>query len=525
MKTSLVIIGLLVTALYGCNQRDKTTNRLLGPGRLASQVFQIDNSKDTILHTKKGAIIRIPRGVLSSVNKTVQLEVKEAYSMQDILRAGLTTQSNGRPLSSGGMIYINAVGENTVKITQKISIAIPAPFLEKNMQLFKGEMQSDSTINWTDPRPLAENPQLTALEAGKSLFDVNCASCHSLAKDLTGPALAHIMKRSFPALYDTTQYGLDHFYEFTRNPANVMAREGYYRCLKEKFGGAVMTPFDLTDTELDQLYAWVENESERRALPVPDNGILKCRDSCQRYLETSARWNKIKAGLENDTVEMVQEHRTFAAGQPPLPDTAGPPTKVSPLSNSALYYQFTVEAFGWYNIDMLLRSNADLKLSELRVRIQGAYKERFHLYLLIPAVKTMEAGGPLPDEADTYGFFEADGTIPLPQNTKAFVIAMGEHEDQVIFASKEFITREKQVIDLSLTATTKEAFQQQLAALSLNDIAIKVNDTKNAAALRQAIRELKNAEQLKPKQCDCDCFVITPIPTRTAAETEYLRDY
>lgn len=509
MKKPLLIIGLLVAIVYACNQRSKTINSLLSTGQLPTQLFNIDISKDTTLITKNGALIRIPKGALSTTGNMVQLEVKEAYSMQDILKAGLTTQSNGQPLSSGGMIYINAVGENNVRITQKIFVATPTPSLEKNMQLFKGEAQDDSTINWTDPKPLPENPQLTALDKGQVLFQENCASCHYIGKDLTGPDLAHVVKRFRPYMYEG---GLTNLYDFTRNPAKVMEHESYYLCLKNKFGGAVMTAFPtLTDTELDNLYAYIENESERRNLSLPDNGTMKCYDSCKLYNEVASQWKEIKSRLENEKVDLVIEKSS------PSFDTVGDPIKVSPLRNKSLYYQFTVESFGWYNIDMLLRNKTDVKESELRVRIQGEYKERFNMYLLIPSVKLLEHGGPLEDEADTYGFYLIDGTIPLPQNAKAFIIVMGEHEDKILFAKKEFITQEKQVFDIALTTITKDVFQQEIASLQLSDITIQANDTKNAAELRKAIKELKKAEELKPKNCDCDCFLYEPLKAASAS--------
>jgi hypothetical protein len=39
-----------------------------------------------------------------------------------------------------------------------------------------------------------------------------------------------------------------------------------------------------------------------------------------------------------------------------------------------------------------------------------------------------------------------------------------------------------------------------------------VNDTKNAKELRKTIRELKKAEELKPINCDCDCFLPQAAP-------------
>ena len=305
MRKPLLIIGLLMVIVYACNQSGKTINPLLSTGKLPSQLFSIDISKDTTLITKNGALIRIPHGALSANGNIIQLEVKEAYSMQDIIKAGLTTQSNGQPLSSGGMIYINAVGENNVRITQKISIATPTPFIEKNMQLFKGAVQTDSTINWTDPKPLSENPQLTALDKGKVLFQDQCASCHALGKDFTGPDLAHVMKRFRPYMSEGF-----HPYNFTRNPAVVMEHYGYYRCLKNKFGRVMMPAFpSLTIADLDNIFAYIENESDRRNLPVPDNG-LKCWDSCQLYNELASKWKEIKARLEEESVDLVVEKRS-----------------------------------------------------------------------------------------------------------------------------------------------------------------------------------------------------------------------
>jgi len=179
---------------------------------------------------------------------------------------------------------------------------------------------------------------------------------------------------------------------------------------------------------------------------------------------------------------------------------------VSPNRNRSLYYQFTIETFGWYNIDILLKDLPGVQPSELMVRIQGQYKERFSVYLIIPSYKVMVPGGPLKDEKDAYGFYKTDGAIPLPQKTKAFIIVMGERDDQLIFAKKEFITQEKQDFELALTTITKEMLQQQLASLPLSDVTITVDDTKNAAELRNAIKELKKVEGLKPKNCDCDCF-------------------
>jgi hypothetical protein len=513
MRKPLLVIGLLVSIVYACNQQDKTPSHLLTTGKLPTQVFSIDITKDTVLHTKNGALIRIPHGALSSSTNTVQLEIKEAYTMQDILKAGLTTMSNGQPLSSGGMIYINPVGKNKVEIKQPISIATPTHFLDSNLQLFKGNVQADSTINWVDPKPLGKNPQLTALDSGRTIFNNNCASCHTLGKDLTGPDLAHIVTRPGPGLWGE---GCGTHFCFTTNPAIAMAQESYYRCLKNKFGGVMMTSFpELTFRDLCNIYGYIENESERRHLPVPDNGIMKCKDSCELYLQATTHWKEVKAKLEEEAVDIVEDIRHFDTTAIPVTISGGnkvpsnwEDTKlITPGMHKSLYYQFTIESFGWYNIDILTKNLDGVEPSELMVRIQGEYKERFAVYLIIPSIKLLAPGGPLKNQKDMYGFFDVDGSIPLPQNTQAFIVAIGEREDQIIFAKTAFTTSTKQSLDLSLTAITKEVFQQQIVGLQLNDIAIQVKDTKNAEEMRNAVKELKKAEQLKPKHCDCDCFL------------------
>jgi hypothetical protein len=127
MKKTLIIFTLLAVVVFACQQTEKQINAFLTPSRLTSQLVTVDITKDTTLLTRKGAVIKIPKGALDAGGSTtVTLEIKEAYTMQDILQAGLTTLSNGQPLSSGGMIYINPVGDNAVRIVKPISIASPS---------------------------------------------------------------------------------------------------------------------------------------------------------------------------------------------------------------------------------------------------------------------------------------------------------------------------------------------------------------------------------------------------------------
>lgn len=90
---------------------------------------------------------------------------------------------------------------------------------------------------------------------GKKLFQDNCASCHSVIKDLTGPALSGVQQR----IPDKKL-----LYKWVRNPA-VVLRSGnvYFNELKKRFGGVVMTPFSsLTDQEIDAILVYIDRHGK-----------------------------------------------------------------------------------------------------------------------------------------------------------------------------------------------------------------------------------------------------------------------
>ncbi|MES2847655.1 MAG: hypothetical protein V4685_01255, partial [Bacteroidota bacterium] len=232
--------------------------------------------------------------------------------------------------------------------------------------------------------------------------------------------------------------------------------------------------------------------------------------------KTEAETKRKKMISENGS--LVQERKQSFPPQNSMPppgftvNSAPEKDEVTPQDYTATYYEFTIETFGWYNIDMLLKQNDDIKQSELFVRIVGKYHEKIKIYLIIPGMKVMLEGGPTGKNKDEYAFFEKNGSIPLPQNTKAHILALTETEQSIAFSIKEFAPQLKQAFEISLTESSKQEFYAAIQNMGASGLNIDINNSKNSAAIKEADKtiqqlqeELKKAENLKPKRCDCDC--------------------
>ena len=95
---------------------------------------------------------------------------------------------------------------------------------------------------------------------GEALFKANCASCHKVDKDFTGPALKG-WKDRVPAG--------DWIYNWIHNSAVVRESDPYGKALFAKWNKTQMTPFpNLTKEDIDAILKYVDEW----APPIPPNG-------------------------------------------------------------------------------------------------------------------------------------------------------------------------------------------------------------------------------------------------------------
>jgi hypothetical protein len=95
---------------------------------------------------------------------------------------------------------------------------------------------------------------------GKVLFQQDCASCHSIFKNQTGPALLDIDQR-WP---DRRK-----LYQFIRHPMPLLNKDPYLIKLKEEYGNITHLAFPaLSDGSIESILNYIEEESKAQSLPI-----------------------------------------------------------------------------------------------------------------------------------------------------------------------------------------------------------------------------------------------------------------
>src|SRR5437762_12945861 len=117
MKYFITLSVLLIAIFFACNQEQNIASAIMNTGSLVTQEFFINTKKDTTITTNDGLKVLIKAGSIESSKDVVALEIKEALSLEAMLKAGLTTQSGKGILSSDGMFYIATKEKSVIKKT------------------------------------------------------------------------------------------------------------------------------------------------------------------------------------------------------------------------------------------------------------------------------------------------------------------------------------------------------------------------------------------------------------------------
>jgi hypothetical protein len=269
---------------------------------------------------------------------------------------------------------------------------------------------------------------------------------------------------------------------------------------------------NLNHTDIRYLIDYITSESQLiDSNQVPN--YTRELDSCHRYKRLAGALEKNREAFIRTNGPRTQVIRRDDTGAI-ITDTTilyTSPAPVTPIDHPSIYYQFTVESFGWYNVDALLKDLPGIQPSELRVQLPPEYAAELNIFLVLPGRKIFTEGGFLKDSKTEFGFLTEDGQIPLPQKEQAYVFATGEYRGKPVFAVRSFMTTLQQTIYLQPAPTTKEQITATISHLDLNQLVIRVADSRNAVRIRTIDTSLATIARFKPQHCDCDCQMDRPI--------------
>ena len=393
------------------------------------QVFTIQTGRDTLLRCQDGSTIKICANSFLTTEKTVKIGVKEALTMSDMIREGLSTQTaDGNILQTEGMIFLEPIQPSKLDINPEypIRIALPVNNPQSGTRLYNG-IPTENTIVWK----MAENNFLNAAalvqaEQGRQLFGQYCAACHctQLDQDLTGPALGNI------TLYRDKQWLRD----FTRASQEMIAKpDSLAWCLWQKWKPTVMSDFkQLSDQQIDAIYAFIEQESARQ-----------------------------KINLGPDDYNCIPKADTIWTDTPSSPASIYHEADFTPdpfekeRSQLNQYLFGTYDGWGWYNCDRLLQAENSKILFVLEIdnpeefdviQVHLSYPEEKILYSLWQSGKTFFPG--------------EDYKAALPQK-KAKITAIGLHDKIWYYYEKEIMLGPENRLHATLKKTTKLAMKKQ----------------------------------------------------------------
>ena len=421
MKQQIIFWLFVIVLLTNCSETSNLkSSEFLNTDNLETQRFIIDNSSDTILYSKSGIKIVIQKNSFKETEDDfIKLEFKEAIEIEDIVLGGLlTVTTDGKPLESNGMVFLNATTRASkplkLKSDKSIEITISNATYKEGLKIFNSRQTKNGVITWETPIDLDIDEELVYLAEGKALFKNNCASCHNwkdFSKNSTGPPLGNI----------ETYRDWNWIVNFTRNSqAMIAAGDTTATCIFNEYSKSVMTSFPyLSDKEIRQLYDFVKNESMIQKVPID-----------------SSRFD-LTCDINTISPQNIQDFFSFGD------------TSVA-LRNMSFSNSFFMKKLSWVNMDRFINDErveprdffVELNNDTLNFDVMEIY--------LVFSTENVFLNARWNDGNKYYFTFKNKGTsISLPIGAKATILAIGKKEEKTYFKAKNITYGDKDVVKIS----------------------------------------------------------------------------
>lgn len=180
---------------------------------------------------------------------------------------------------------------------------------------------------------------------GRALYQSNCASCHALNKNLTGPALAGFQNRGNWA--DRKE-----LHAWVHNPVAYMAKDPYTQGLKQQYGSVMQAFPNLSNPEIDAIAEYIIKASAAVPAAGAAGGGTQEQDAKVQNTDSTLLYGILTLILAIIALILLQVNSNLKK----LSDDAEGVPAMEPVPfyrNKAYIYLFTLVLFvigGYYTI-------------------------------------------------------------------------------------------------------------------------------------------------------------------------------
>lgn len=487
-----IIFLILILILIGCNTKetlieveekiayfDSPINDFLSSIRTPPQKFIINSNQDTILKSKNGTLIYIPKEIfINQSGKThlgqIDIKLIEALKVSDFLLNNLQTTSNGEILASGGMVFIDATTDNKPLEIQKdksISIELKTKYKDVNMKLFAGDFE-ENELNWIPVNGMNSSPLISipfeflnfnycAWECGYGEEEIN--SLKQKKYDNTYITTREFEQRMCYLAYFSCDHqepiGSEILNIYKENSAQNLSYSDslVINYLEENLSGLIDTNYIKDEFKFDDK-GWVTsiylgfldftNQYYTKPLQLKKYNINfpVSREELENLNITSKEINKILS-YQNIRKRVIEN----------LKDKSN--------TNKLASYSFSINKLGWINVDKFL-NDPKCKKTDFYVEVNNIDTiNSISVSLVIPNRNISLFS--IFSKDNQYSFTKKEnGYRMLPIEEDAYIVAIGVKNNQSYFGMKQIKIPKTGSINLKIDQLDKELIKDAITNIS-----------------------------------------------------------
>lgn len=434
---------------------------------LPQQIIIDPTQMETIRGEKGGRFLITPNSFIDVDGKPVEgpvtVELVEAYSLDDMMLAGLTTTSGDRTLETGGMFKLTATDEagNPLQLAEGKSIAsaIPTDNFNPEMQIFNGQHGEDSEqLDWS-LTPMGVSPSPSTLQwmkydgpvLARWEFDLGVAIM-AWKKSNPEPQLALrpvSSNRKQPEEPDTNAIR----WEPSLVDGIFASKEKRARMRRQ----LVAKAWDRYEHQQEVYAKRVRVSEENSAYNAQARADFPAiKEAWEQALEAEKERLRSENVAKNEALRADYEKRRDAwlAKRKATLETALSGDDLAGKGEELSDYFFMINRLGWINCDVFYGE-------EDPIMVKAAidqYNEGAKVILIPEGRRAM-----LPYFPQLGGYWGANG---IPRNTSYKVVAYQISEGQLQYAEQEIAAASTEVEILAFRPVSLEELKERLAGLS-----------------------------------------------------------